>query len=354
MQKINIHLPHKEYEITIQKGLLYSIGEVLKKQYEGKKIAIITDSNVDKIYGETMKNQLKEAGFKFCTIVVDPGEKSKSLEGLQRVYDDLIGFGITRGDLIIAFGGGVIGDLAGFAAATYLRGIPFIQVPTSLIAQIDSSIGGKVAINLPQGKNLIGAFYHPDRVLIDPQLLNTLEKRYFSDGMGEVIKYGAIKDAKLFSHLLEYQSQSDVLEHIEEIISTCCNIKKDIVEADERDQGERMLLNFGHTIGHAVENYFNYNVYTHGEAVAIGMYQITKNSERKGITEKSTADLIKKVLIKYHLPYETPKIESEELLKIIKRDKKGMTNTLHIIILQEIGKSMIKKVSYEELREYIS
>ncbi|MCT4607446.1 MAG: 3-dehydroquinate synthase [Marinisporobacter sp.] len=351
MSTLKVNLPQKSYPIWIQKGILNHIGQEIKKIYKNRKIAIITDFNVEKLYGERIKEQLS-TDFEIKMIVVEPGEKSKSIDVLQNVYNELLEFEITRGDLIIAFGGGVVGDLTGFAAATLLRGISFIQVPTSLLAQIDSSVGGKVAVNLPKGKNLVGNFYHPKAVFIDPDVLKTLDKRFFSDGMAEVIKYGCIRDQKLFDDLLSY-TEEELFEHIEEIIYTCCHIKKSIVERDELDTGERMLLNFGHTLGHAVEKHYKYEKYTHGEAVAIGMYHITKKGEALGITDRTTAERLKEILCKYHLPYEMPTMDQEEIIKIIGLDKKNKGQYMNIILIKKIGESFIQKIHRKDIVAYI-
>ncbi|MEG0453730.1 MAG: 3-dehydroquinate synthase family protein, partial [Coprobacillus sp.] len=202
-----------------------------------------TDKNVDKYYGNMLEKSLECEGYEVLKVVLEPGERSKSIECLMKLYDELLDFKINRGNLIIALGGGVIGDLTGFCASTFLRGIPFIQIPTSLLAQIDSSIGGKVAIDLPRGKNLIGSFYHPMAVYIDPLVLKTLDKRYINDGLGEVIKYGLIKDKDLYEKLKNMENYSKLFESFEDIIYRCCNIKREIVEYDEMDTGERMILN---------------------------------------------------------------------------------------------------------------
>ncbi|MBF8982506.1 3-dehydroquinate synthase [Lutibacter sp. B2] len=353
MKTLKINLIDKSYPIHIKKGLFHNIGKKLKKIYQGKKIALITDENVYKFYGEQINEILQNEEFHVNTIVVEPGEKSKSIEMLQNVYDKLLDFKITRTDLIIALGGGVVGDLAGFVAATFLRGVPFVQIPTSLLAQIDSSVGGKVAVNLPRGKNLIGNFYHPQVVFIDPDFLKTLDARFLYDGMAEVIKYGCIKDKNLFQKLFNYKTKDNLYEHMEEIIYTCCKIKKEVVENDEKDMGERMLLNFGHTIGHAIEKYFNYEKYTHGEAVAIGMYEITKKSEELGITKKGTIDLMKELLIKYNLHYEMKNVDQEKILEAIGLDKKNVGSKLNIVLLKDIGESFIKLVDKEEIKDYI-
>lgn len=255
--------------------------------------------------------------------------------------------------MILTFGGGVVGDLGGFAASTLLRGIKFIQIPTSLLAQIDSSIGGKVAVNLPKGKNLVGSFYHPEAVFIDPNLLDTLKERFIADGMAEVIKYGCIRDKELFFKLLNYKSQEELFENIEEVIYNCCDIKRAVVEDDEKDLGIRMILNFGHTLGHVIENYYNYEKYTHGEGVAIGMHHITKKSEELGLTEKGTAELIEEILKKYGLPFEMPKIAREDILKTINLDKKSHVNDISLVLIEKIGDAFLKKISREDIFDYI-
>ncbi|MGF7059119.1 3-dehydroquinate synthase [Brassicibacter mesophilus] len=353
MYKLNIDVKYKQYDIVIQKGLFKNIGKNIKKIYNNKKIVVMTDHNVEDIYGDALRDSLEAEGFKVETIVVAAGESSKSLEVLQQVYTRLIDANVTRGDMIIAFGGGVIGDLCGFAAATYLRGVKFIQIPTTLLAQIDSSIGGKVAVNHSKGKNLIGSFYHPEIVLIDPELLKTLDDKFLYDGMAEVIKYGCIKDKNLFNNLLEYNSADELFRDIEKIIFTCCSIKKYVVESDERDIGMRMLLNFGHTLGHGIEKYYNYEKFTHGEAIAIGMYNITKRSEELGITSKGITDSIEKLLKNWRLPYKLPDVDKQQILNTIFLDKKSDADYINLILLKNIGDSIIKRVHKEEMIKYI-
>ncbi|AJA49869.1 3-dehydroquinate synthase [Clostridium pasteurianum DSM 525 = ATCC 6013] len=353
MSNIMVNLSHKTYPIYITKGLMNSIGKEIKKIYSGNKIAVVTDSNVNSFYGDRLEKALKDENYNVKTLVVEAGEKSKSFEVLLKLYDELLDFEITRGDLIIALGGGVVGDLTGFAAATTLRGISFIQVPTSLLAQIDSSIGGKVAVDLPRGKNLIGNFYHPEAVFIDPDVLKTLDKKFLHDGMGEVIKYGAIKDRQLFDKLMTFKDDNDLLDHIDEIIYRCCSIKKEVVEKDEKDKGDRMLLNFGHTLGHVIEKYFNYEKYTHGEAVSIGMYKITEKSEAMGITEKGTSELLKKILIKYGLPFEVEALNKDKVLETISMDKKNDRDRINIILLNKLGEAFIKNIDSKLMENYI-
>lgn len=342
-----VDLKERSYPIIIEKGLIDKISEKVKNVYKGKKIFILTDENVNKYYGKKVVSALSEY-FDVKLVSLKAGEETKNFNTLPMVYNELLDFNLTRSDLIITLGGGVIGDLGGFVASSYLRGIDFIQVPTSLLAQVDSSVGGKVAVDLERGKNLVGSFYHPKAVLIDPEVLNTLDNRFFIDGMAEVIKYGCIKDKMFFEFLYEMENNSDVIDNMERVIHKCCDIKRIVVESDEKDKGERMLLNFGHTLGHAIEQYYNYTKYTHGEAVAIGMYEITKISEAKGLTVKGTAERIKEILIKYNLPYKMD-VNIEEILDTINLDKKKLGKSLNLIILKEIGNSEIYKTTTEFL-----
>lgn len=353
MKKIKVEIPNNTYELIIEDGLINNIGSEVLKVYDGDKIAIITDENVDKHYGEIVEESLKSVGYSTLKIVLQPGEKNKSMETLMDLYDKLLDYKLNRGNLIIALGGGVIGDLTGFCASTLLRGIPFIQIPTSLLAQIDSSIGGKVAIDLPRGKNLVGSFYHPKAVYIDPMVLKTLDRRFLNDGLGEVIKYGLIRDRSLFEKLKQMGSYTDLLSGLEDIIYTCCDIKRSIVEADEKDTGERMILNFGHTIGHGIEKLQNYEGLSHGEAVSVGMYQITLNSEREGLTEKGTVREIRDVLYKFNLPYQVENIDREELIEAVGLDKKNVGAAMNLILLKNIGEAFIHKISKEEASKFI-
>ena len=294
--ELKVDLKDRSYQIIIEKGLINRVSEEISRVYKGKKIFIITDDNVNKYYGGKISEELKKNGFEVNLLSLKPGEETKNFNTLPIVYDELLNFNLTRSDLIIALGGGVIGDLAGFVASTYLRGIDFVQIPTSLLAQVDSSVGGKVAVDLDRGKNLVGSFYHPKFVLIDPEVLNTLDNRFFIDGMAEVIKYGCIKDKQFFDYLEKMENNQQLINDMEVVIHKCCDIKRQVVENDEKDKGERMLLNFGHTLGHAIEQYYNYTKYSHGEGVAIGMYVISKISEEKGLTKKGTSQKIKNIL----------------------------------------------------------
>lgn len=342
------------YEIIIENDILDNVGFEINNIYKNKKIAIVTDENVFSIYGHRLETALTKYNYLPFFIVIKPGEQSKSVGTLMNVYSKFIDFGITRKDLIIAFGGGVVGDLTGFAASTYLRGIDYIQVPTTLLAQVDSSVGGKTAINMKQGKNLVGSFYNPKKVIIDTAVLNSLSDKYIKDGLGEVIKYGCIKNSELFDTLLSLKDTKNLFKIMEQVIFTCCSIKRDIVEKDEKDTGTRMLLNFGHTFGHALEKYFNYDKYTHGEAVALGMYYITKKSEALGYTELGTAQKIKEILNKYNISYRTPDVNIDEILKIINLDKKNLSSSMNLILIEKIGSAFIKNVPTYDLNKFIN
>lgn len=337
MQNLCINLPGREYEIKIEKGLLKNSGKLIRELISPCKVAIVTDSNVAPLYSETLISSLRENGFSTVLITVASGEGSKSLETLSHLYDKMLDFGITRSDLIIALGGGIVGDLAGFCASTLLRGIPFVQIPTTLLAQIDSSIGGKVAINLPQGKNLVGAFYQPKLVLIDPLCLDTLSDKIFSDGMAEAIKYGIILDEQLFEKFEATPSRTKIGEIIEDVIFRCCELKKMVVEEDELDTGKRMILNFGHTFGHAIEKEFNFSTYSHGQAVACGMIMAAEYGEKVGLTTLGTSKRIEKLLQSFGLPTKID-INKESLLDAINLDKKGEGNLVTLILPEKIGK----------------
>ena len=353
MKTLRLSLKDNSYNIYFEKKIVLKVGEYLKENYCNRKIAIITDQNLEKLYAESLNRSIEELGFETKIISVKPGEESKSIDTLQEVYKELSIFKFGRQDLIITLGGGVIGDLGGFAASTYLRGVDYIQVPTSLLAQVDSSIGGKVAVDLPWGKNLVGSFYHPKAVFIDTELLKTLDGRFLHDGLAEVIKYGFIKDETIINELIKFRNDEELLNSIEEIIYKCCSIKKAVVERDEKDFGERMLLNFGHTLGHAVEKYFDYKKYSHGEAVAIGMVQITRKSEQLFLTENGTSKLLENILKKYDLPVEVPIMDRNCVLEAILLDKKSAGENINLIILKKIGEGIIKKVPLNEIEDYI-
>lgn len=332
MKIINIPIKDDSYNVYIKRELLFDISSYIDVN---RQIVIITDDFIPKIYLNTITSQIDNP----TIFEVPQGENSKSMEIVYSIIEDMITSKITRKCLIIALGGGVVGDLAGFIASIYMRGVDFIQIPTTLLSQIDSSIGGKVGINSTSMKNAIGSFYQPKMVLIDPNTLKTLAPREYNNGIAEMIKYGLIADKSLFKSLLE----EDIYINIEKYIEKCINIKKDLVIKDVFDKGERQLLNFGHTIGHAIEKYSKYEL-LHGESISIGMALISKNYDYY-------EDLIR-ILKKYSLPthYE---YDIEELYEYIKTDKKASQNTLNIILVEELGRSIIKSINIEEIKYYL-
>lgn len=333
------------YEIIIESGCLSQIGTRAKALLPAAECAVlVTDTNVAPLYAETVRCALEAAGFRTSVSVFPAGEQSKNLASISSLYTAFAEAELTRTDFAVALGGGVCGDMTGFAAATWLRGIPFIQLPTTLLSQVDSSVGGKTGVDLPEGKNLVGAFHQPALVLIDPEALTTLPAAYFADGMGEVIKYGCIRDKALFDRL----AAEDCRGWLSEMIYTCVDIKRQVVERDEHDTGERAVLNFGHTLGHALERVQHYGGLSHGKAVGIGMLLITQIGEKAGLTEAGTAEKIAVVLQKYGLP--TTCAETlEVLLPATAHDKKSSGSSVNLIFLKNIGTSFIRKVPRAEL-----
>lgn len=333
------------YEVLIGSGLLQKAGEAVKKVISPCKAAIVTDSTVVHLYEETVRQSLTEAGFSVCTFVFPAGEASKNIHTLSHLLEFLAKEEMTRTDLIVALGGGVTGDLAGFGAAVYLRGIPFVQIPTTFLAAIDSSVGGKTAVDLEAGKNLAGAFYQPKLVLCDTDVLQTLPEVVFADGIAEALKYGVLGDAALFEKI----AGGDFRQDLEEIIETCVSMKRDVVEEDEFDTGKRQLLNLGHTFGHAIEQKSHFQM-THGHAVAIGMHLIAKAAEAKGIAKKGTAAAVAKALEQNHLPKETA-FSQAEVAEGTLRDKKRRGGTISFVFPKKIGACEIVKIPVEELEE---
>ncbi|WP_086313100.1 3-dehydroquinate synthase [Enterococcus sp. 7F3_DIV0205] len=351
--KLTVNLPNHSYDLTIEKGLLKDIGPWTKKLWSPQKIVIITDTNVQPLYGDQVYKSLKDAGFEPSTFVIEAGEQSKSLSVAADIYDFLADEGLTRSDGIIALGGGVVGDLAGFVASTYMRGLHFLQVPTTLLAQVDSSIGGKTAVNTKKAKNLVGTFAQPDGVLIDPDTLSTLEIRRIQEGIAEIIKSAAIADEDLWHKLDLLVDEHDLIVHATEIISACCKIKRKVVEEDELDNGVRLLLNFGHTIGHALENTAGYGNLTHGEGVAIGMSQITRVAESKNLTPVGTTEQLNKMIQKFNLPTTSDQWDHEQLYTALTHDKKTRGGKINIILLESIGKAKIVRIPIEEMKSYL-
>lgn len=335
---ITVDLGQRSYPIHIGASL-DTLGESIRQALGQCRLAIVTDDNVAPLYLSQVEAALDRAGLPHTSMVLPHGEQTKCLAQLSALYDFLCQSHITRKDGIIALGGGVMGDLAGLAAATFLRGIRFVQVPTSLLAQVDSSVGGKVAVDLPQGKNLVGAFYQPSMVLCCPDTLHTLTEHFWRDGLGEVVKYGCIGDEELFC-LLEACAPGGrpaLMAHIDVILQRCIQAKANVVAQDEHDTGLRMTLNFGHTIGHAVEACQHYAGLSHGEAVALGMAVMTRLTERRGMTAPGTSSRLERLLTALGLPTTLPDIPTADLLAAMGMDKKAAGKALRVIVLEKIG-----------------
>ena len=347
MEKVTVNASIS-YDILIDKGIIDKCGELIKGIKPKGKCAVITDDNVDRFYGERVMKSLNGAGIEAAKFVFPHGEASKNHSTLLAIYDFLAEHGFTRSDYIAALGGGVVGDTAGYAAATYMRGIDFVQIPTTVVAQSDSSVGGKTAVDIKAGKNLVGAFHQPRLVIADTDTLSTLTPEFFADGMAEVVKHGMIKSAELFDLL----STRDIKENLVDIMKRNVTIKGQVVENDEREKGERMLLNFGHTLGHALEKYYDFTGLTHGCAVSVGMSTFTHIAERRGMCKAGVADKLDALLTKCGLPITDP-APIDELFKLSLGDKKHLANGMNIVICSDIGKSEVVKMSVDEYGKFL-
>ncbi|MBR3970394.1 MAG: 3-dehydroquinate synthase [Ruminococcus sp.] len=336
--RVNTSTP---YDVHIERGALSESGKLISAVLNSKKAVVITDDTVDKLYSSVLLNSLEKSGISADVFVFPHGEQSKNLQTLGQIFDFLCEKGLTRSDFLIALGGGVVGDITGFAAASYLRGIEFVQIPTTLLAQVDSSVGGKTAIDIKGGKNLVGAFKQPALVICDSDILRTLPEAELACGMAEVIKCGMIRDKSLFE-LCESHNISNIHEITDEIVYTCVDIKRQVVENDEFDRGERFTLNFGHTLGHAIEGWHNYTNYTHGMGVATGMCLITRRFCSNDIAER-----LEKCVEAYKLPVSTD-IPMSELLPFCSKDKKCESDSISYIVCPEIGSVEIRRVTVAE------
>ncbi len=360
MPNINVNLPQDSYEIAIAPNSLGQLGSKMKQLKIGKKVLVVSNPEIFSYYGDTCLKSLESAGFETCTHLISPGEEHKHLQSIQQVYDTALANHIERSSTFVALGGGVVGDMTGFAAATWLRGVNFVQVPTSLLAIVDASVGGKTGVNHPQGKNLIGAFYQPKLVAIDPTLLKTLPPREFRAGMAEVIKYGVIWDKDLFTKL-EHTKRLDSLEYIsnellETMITRSCQAKADVVSQDEKEAGLRAILNYGHTIGHGVESLTNYKQFVHGEAVAIGMVAAGKIALEMSMWTQAEAQRQDALIAKAGLPTDIPSnLTTEAILETIQSDKKVKAGKVRFILPTAIGKATISdRVTPEIIKKAIS
>ena len=341
--RVDVNLGERAYPVHIGTQLLTSV-DLMLPQLDLPKVAIVTNTTVGPLYFEQLAQALRMRGVEVASVVLEDGERYKDWETLNRIYDALLGHRCDRKTTVIALGGGVVGDLAGFAAATYMRGIPFIQIPTTLLAQVDSSIGGKTGINHPLGKNMIGAFYQPRLVLADTEVLKTLPEREFSAGMAEVIKHGLVRDAAFFAWLelnMENLLAGDP-PSLAHAVRRCCEIKAAVVAEDERENGVRALLNFGHTFGHAIESGLGYGNWLHGEAVAAGMVMAADLSRRLGFIAQADVERIVLLLQRAKLPVAPPDIAPERLLQLMGADKKAEGGKLRFVLLDAIGRASVR------------
>ena len=342
MKKIQVKLGRNSYDIRVGSALLPQTGRWLKEEGFSGKLVVIADPTVQRLYGDVLNKRLTEDGFEVMTLLVPAGEEQKSLENAARLYHELTGSYAERTTPIIALGGGVIGDLAGFVAASYLRGLPLIQIPTTLLAQVDSSIGGKVAVDHGQLKNKIGAFYQPKLVISDIDTLKTLPARELANGLAEVIKSAAIRDREFFVFLENNLHRIKSLdgEVLVEIVFRTAGIKAEVVEKDEEDRGLRGILNYGHTIGHAVESVSDFQ-FGHGEVVAIGMLVAARISNKMGFLEGNEVIRLKNVVDKAGLPTDMPELKFEDIARAMKHDKKVLRGKVRFVLLKSIGEAFI-------------
>ena len=349
MKTLPVSLGPRSYDIHIAPGLLDQAGERIKAVCpQATRLFLVTDTNVGPLYAARLQRSLHSAGFQTAAATVPAGESAKSASVLAQLWEAMADAGLTRTDAVVALGGGVVGDLTGFAAATILRGVDFVQIPTTLLAQVDSSVGGKVAVDLDHGKNLAGAFWQPKLVLMDPDTLNTLDDKTFSDGMAEVIKYGCIADRAFFDFLRAHPSRGEVMEHIESVLYTCCDIKRIVVEEDERDTGRRMILNFGHTVGHAYELAGHYETWTHGQAVAAGMCAAADLGVKLSVTPSDLPAQIQALVSAFALPTQIGCTQAE-YAAAIGLDKKGSGDDITLILLDQLGSAVLHKLPKQEL-----
>lgn len=337
----------KDYQVIIGNKLHNKVGQYLSDLGKRGKVAVISDTNVWPLYGNQIVSSLIQSGYQPLSYVFDAGEASKNAQTYIAILNFLAENTLTRSDCILALGGGVVGDITGFAAATYLRGITYIQIPTTLLAMVDSSVGGKTAIDLPAGKNLVGAFYQPSLVLCDIDALNTLPKNIFIDGCAEIIKYGVLYDESLFAHL----ESKGLLFDRKTVVTRCVELKRDVVAEDEFDRGSRQKLNLGHTFGHSIEAQSSFTV-SHGQAVAIGMDIISKAAVKNKICQSTTYDRIHKLLTKFALPTKT-NYSAEQIYSAALSDKKRSGGTVNLIVPKAVGDCLIYPISVDMLPSYI-
>ena len=345
MQTIHVNTA-KPYDVHIGKGLLSEVPARIAAIAKTRRVMLVTDDIVDGLYGEKLQTALRDADFSVEKFVFPNGEAHKRLSTVEGILEQMAAASFSRSDLVLALGGGVVGDMAGFAAAVYARGIDYVQIPTTLLAAVDSSVGGKTAVDLSFGKNLCGAFHQPRMVLCDTDTLQTLGKLQICDGLAEMLKYGVICDADLFAKVENYKN-----EDMDSLIARCVEIKRDVVIGDEFDRGQRMLLNLGHTVGHAIEAASKYTV-THGHAVAIGMAILARAAEKKGMAKAGTAGAVERALAACDLPMHT-EFPSELLASLAAADKKTDGGSIHLIVPRAIGDTVAHRIPTAEVIDWI-
>lgn len=349
---VRVGLRERSYDIYIGRGILAGLGRALSGLTRTKRVAVVSNPTVFPLYGPAVMESLKSAGFNAVSIIIPDGEEYKCLDSANSIYGKLLQEKFERSSFLIALGGGVIGDITGFVASTYMRGINFVQVPTTLLAQVDSSVGGKTGVNHPMGKNMIGAFWQPSIVWIDTDTLKTLPERELLSGLAEVIKYGVIKDEPLFSFLEKEKERILALnaESISHIVKRSCEIKAHIVGLDERESGLRAILNYGHTIGHAIETLTGYTEYLHGEAIAIGMRIEAEIASKIGLLKTEDAKRIKELISSYRLPVDMPrKLRLEDIYAAMQVDKKVSEGAIRAVLPERIGSIRIEKIEKKDL-----
>jgi 3-dehydroquinate synthase len=354
--QVPVSLGDRSYKILIQPNILTQIGRVLQDNGLSGRVGIVTNPVVNELYGRVVHRSLKQAGFSPFLVVIPDGEQAKSMPWLSKILDALVTQRFERQDVVLALGGGVVGDVAGFAASVYLRGVPFVQVPTTLVAQVDSSVGGKTGINHPLGKNLIGAFYQPRVVVIDPQALQTLPKREWVAGLAEVIKYGMIADSRFFEYLERHVEglRTQAEEVIPTVIRRCCEIKAEVVGGDERESGRRRILNYGHTVGHALETWGRYKTWIHGEAVGIGMVQEAAIAQFMGICDKELVERQRELIQDVGLPIAMPTMKFTDLWGAMQHDKKVVKGQINCVVPNRIGDVQVVPLVRQHIRQWFA
>ena len=354
-ERIHVDLGTNAYDVLIAHGMLDLLGEQVQKLVKAGKVAVVTNPKIDRLYGDAVRAGLRKVGYEPLMIHLPSGERYKTLKSISRIYDHLIQNRFERGDALIALGGGVIGDMCGFAAATFLRGISYIQCPTTVVAQVDASIGGKTGVDHPRGKNLIGAFHQPRLVCTDPATLKTLSRREYRAGLAEVVKYGVICDAGFFRYL---EANSDAIlalepEKLGHCISRSSEIKVEVVQSDEQESGRRKILNYGHTIGHAIETLTAYSRYRHGEAVAIGMVVASRFACHLGLLAESEIERQVALLEAFGLSTQWPDLDPGDIIDVMEGDKKVVGGEIYFVLPREIGAVEVMQVDKKVLRRFL-